>query len=34
MMMDFLDQAARDPFQYVLQFGSYFNCAVLQEDTL
>lgn len=34
MMMDFLDQAARDPFQYVLQFGSYFNCAVSQEDTL
>ena len=34
MMMDFLNQGARDPFQYVLRFGSYFNCAVLQEGTL
>ena len=34
MMMDFIVQGARDPFQYVLNFGSFFNCAVLQEGAL
>ncbi|WP_426491291.1 DUF3427 domain-containing protein [Hymenobacter sp. 102] len=33
-MMDFLAQGARDPFQYVSRFGSFFNCAALQEGSL
>ncbi|WBA44338.1 DUF3427 domain-containing protein [Hymenobacter canadensis] len=34
MMMDFFTQGARNAFQYVQHFGSYFNCAVLQETSL
>jgi superfamily II DNA or RNA helicase len=34
LMSDFLAHGARDPFQYVTVFGSYFNCAALQEPAL